>query len=92
MTVIERWWRVKVEGYNSWTFAESEAEQARRNGYEVIGPFVLEAEQPQGAVGTARVLADYAEWVRRGRGEAPHDLATIDAAIVDARHPGGSRP
>jgi hypothetical protein len=35
-----RWWAVKVEGYNSWTFAESEAEQARRNGYEVHGPFV----------------------------------------------------
>jgi hypothetical protein len=43
---VERWWRVKVEGYNDWTFAESEAEQARRNGYEVVGPFVLETTKP----------------------------------------------
>jgi hypothetical protein len=51
---MERWWRVTVQGYPDWIANEGEAKTARRNGYEVVGPFVLEAERPSGAVEALR--------------------------------------
>ena len=56
MGLIERYWRITVDGYHDWTADESAANVARTNGYEVVGPYVLEPSTTRGAVEDARRL------------------------------------
>lgn len=41
---MKRWWYIKAEGdrYGEWTDDPGKAEWARRNGYRVDGPHMLE--------------------------------------------------
>lgn len=78
-----RWWAIKIEGYNSWTFAESEAEQARRNGYEVHGPFV---RCDDAAIERAKEAVK-AE-IRQLRG----DFLPVDEMVAIAFRAAGERP
>jgi hypothetical protein len=58
MDNIERWWYVHFPaGIVEATSDEDLLLAARSCGYPVTGPYVLEAEQPQGAVSERDVLA-----------------------------------
>jgi hypothetical protein len=51
MSLIERWWRIDFHDHSEWTSNEENARDASEHyDYPVAGPFVLEAQQPQGAV------------------------------------------
>lgn len=98
-----RWWAVKVGGYNDWTFAESEAEQARRNGYEVHGPFVLDDDAGSRDAEVTR-LREENEALREALAEldSAHEAEghtvrgaigqRLRRAITDARHLVETRP
>jgi hypothetical protein len=62
MGVTERWWRVRAQnGRTTWLDVDPEAEGMMQGAWhraEVAGPFVLEAQQPQGAV-------EALEWIER---------------------------
>jgi hypothetical protein len=75
MSAIERWWRIQSESFDEWTDSEREADAARSDIGEhyVMGPYVLESQQLQGAVADAEKLAAYARFtfVQQPHGDLP---------------------
>jgi hypothetical protein len=74
-TVIERCWITPGEfGGTKVLYDEADANAWRKAGFEVTGPWVLEAQQPQGAVETLRRITGdagppYPDWYFAGRAE-----------------------
>lgn len=85
MSVIERWWRIDFHDHSEWTSNEENARDASEHyDYPVAGPFVLEAQQPQGAVDALRDVRSLAANQHIGGTAACRRIiAAVDEALGD---------